>query len=194
MPTLLLLIASIALATHVLAQAQEKSRANVFRDGQNFLMEIWMKDVDYKYIDRIAALEVRWFFDDTKGQPIPCKRTSIRARRRSARLDPVVALFHPTNFISNLFKCGKITLEQTESAWKLTDGTGAKFVLSAKDEFATLEMDGRTGGGIGNIGLNSQQGIRIKLNGGWGESLYLLGDASKPGKAIPVPAPAPVIR
>lgn len=81
MPTLLPLIASIALATPVLAQAQEKSRANVFRDGQNFLMEIWMKDVDYKYIDRIAALEVRWFFDDTKGQPIPCKRTSIRARR-----------------------------------------------------------------------------------------------------------------
>jgi hypothetical protein len=50
-------------------------------------------------------------------------------------------------------------------------------------------MDGRTRGGIGNIALNSQQGIRIKLNDGWGEPLYLLGDASKPGKAIPVPAP-----
>ena len=58
MPTLLLLIASIALATPVLAQAQERSRTNVFRDGQNFLMEIWTKDVDYKYIDRTAALEV----------------------------------------------------------------------------------------------------------------------------------------
>jgi hypothetical protein len=39
MPTLLLLIASIALATPVLAQAQEKSGANLFQDGQNFLMD-----------------------------------------------------------------------------------------------------------------------------------------------------------
>jgi hypothetical protein len=168
MPILLPLIAFIALATSALAQVQEKSN---YEAGQNFLMEwpsIPMFDGAFGFnrvdSEDIAAIDVQWFLDDTKGQPIPCKRTGIRRNVFSALILT----------IGNLFKCGNVTIEQDLSTWKLTDKTGAKFVLSAKGNGA-LRMTGMV--------------VRIRLDGGWGDPLYLVG-VPKPTKAIP----APVIR
>ena len=178
MPTLLLLIASIALATPVLAQAQEKSGANLFQDGQNFLMDSrrwpavnygdsqrWPENYAYLMDD----MEGRWFLDDKKGQPIPCKRTGIRADSRNVLSALIMTM-------RNLFKCGNVNIEQDGLTWKLTDKDGAKFVLGAEDEInAAPGMRGMA--------------VRIRLDGGWGDSLYLVG-VPKPAKAIP----APVIR
>jgi hypothetical protein len=161
MPILLSLIASIALATPTLAQVQEKS------NYEDPLMEMFDgafgldRGVDS---EDIAAIDRQWFLDDKKGQPIPCKRTGIRRKVFSALILT----------IGNLFKCGNVTIEQDSLTWKLTDKTGAKLVLSAKGD-GTLRMTGMV--------------VRIRLDGGWGDRLYLVG-VPKPTKAIP----APVIR
>lgn len=162
MQILLSLIASIALATPTLAQVQEKS------NYEDSLMEMFDRTFSpglYRVdSEDIAAIDAQWFLDDKKGQPIPCKRTGIRRKVFSALILT----------IGNLFKCGNVTIEQDSSTWKLTDKTGAKFVLSAKED-GTLRMKGMV--------------VRIRLDGGWGGPLYLVG-VPKPTKAIP----APVIR
>ena len=160
MQILLSLIASIALATPTLAQVQEKSN---YEAGQNFLIDILNGAFGSDLVDPtdIAAIDAQWSLYDKIGQPIPCKRTSIRG-----------------NFglvYRNLFKCGRVTIDQQDTmTWKLTDMTGAKFVLSAK--------------GDGALGTK-RMAVSIKLDGGWGDSLYLVG-VRKPAKVIP----APVIR
>jgi hypothetical protein len=158
MPILLPLIASIALATPALAQVQKKSN---YEAGQDFLMEMVDSINDQSVYPRdITAIDVQWSLEDKNGPPIPCKRTRIRGNFDFA--------------YGSLLKCGSVTIDQDFITWKLTDRTGAKFVLSAKADWS-----------LGTKGM----AVRIRLDGGWGDSLYLVG-VRKPAKAIP----APVIR
>ena len=167
MPALLpplapILLALVALATPnpVLGQAQEKSRADNIRAGQAWLLDVLESGRSSPADDpgQLEALNGRWFLDDANGQPIPCKRTSPRG---GFELSKVWTVGH-------FFTCGNVALKQSASNWELIDRTGKKFVLNAKGEVGGTRMT-------------------IRLDGGWGGLLYLVG-TPEPAKVIPAPA------